>query len=62
MAQAIGGIQAENNEILQLLLHLDYLKQSICGHLPILRILRKPITVTLEKQATMPEKTKNPKE
>jgi hypothetical protein len=62
MAQAIGGIQAENNEMLRLLLHLDSLKRSIYGYLPMLRMLRKPITVTLEKQATMPEKTKNPKE
>jgi hypothetical protein len=38
---------------LHLPLHIDTLKRRLRSQLPMLRLLKRPITVTLEKQATL---------
>jgi len=49
-----GDVDQEAYATLELPAKLDTLKRMVRSHLPMLRLMRKPITVTMEKQPSLP--------
>jgi hypothetical protein len=59
LGQRITTLSDDDEALLSLPLKLDTLKRIVRSHLPLLRLMRKPITVRIDKQPTFPSKEKD---